>query len=160
MLAFSELGDAAVTLPVAVTVLLWTVWKGALRSSGYWLAAVAFGAVLAPLLKTGPFRFGLAGSHAAVSVILYGFLAVLLARSFAARGRRLAFGFAVPLVALIVFSRLYLGAHWLSEVLGGLFFGAAWIALLAVACFRPAARCCLRAVSRRFRCWHWCLPAR
>lgn len=140
MIAVSQLGDAAVTLPVVIAVLLWIAWKGAWRVAAYWLAAVAFAAGLAPILKTGPFGFGSAGSHAAMTVIVYGFLAVLLARAVMARERWLVAGVAVPLIALIAFWRLYLGAHSLSEVLGAFIFGSSWVALLAVAYVRRGAQ--------------------
>jgi len=37
---------------------------------------------------------------------------------------------ALSLALLIAFSRLYLGAHWFSDVAGGLAFGTAWLAIL------------------------------
>jgi len=40
---------------------------------------------------------------------------------------------AALLIAGIALSRLYLGAHWLSDVAGGLALGLAWVALLAIA---------------------------
>ena len=38
---------------------------------------------------------------------------------------------AVLMIALVSFSRLYLGAHWMSDVLGSPTLGTAWIALLS-----------------------------
>ncbi len=152
MIALTELGDAAVTLPVVIAVLLWLAWRRAWRVAGYWLGAAVFAAVLVPGLKAGlqlprpvslpydsPYGFGFPSGHATMSLVVYGFLGVLLARELSPRGRWLVFGVVVPLIALIAFSRLYLGAHWLSDALGGLFFGSAWIALLAIAYLRHAA---------------------
>jgi undecaprenyl-diphosphatase len=42
MVGASELGDAAVTVPVILVVLAWLVWKGKLRSALYWIAVVGF----------------------------------------------------------------------------------------------------------------------
>lgn len=152
MIALTELGDAAVTFPVVIVVLLWLVFRRAWRVAAYWLGAVAFAAALVPALKAslrlprpvpllydGAYGFAFPSSHATMSLVIYGFLGVLLARELSARGRWLVFGVAVPLVGLIAFSRLYLGAHWLSDVLGGLAFGAAWVALLGIAYLRHPA---------------------
>jgi undecaprenyl-diphosphatase len=65
--------------------------------------------------------------HAAGSSAIYGVLAYLTLRH--VRGRRgvLAVAAAAALVAAIGFSRLYLGAHYLSDVLAGLSLGATWL---------------------------------
>ncbi len=43
---------------------------------------------------------------------------------------------AATLIFLIAFSRLYLGAHWLSDMVGGSAFGSAWLALLGLSYIR------------------------
>lgn len=151
MIALSQLGDAAVTVPVIAAVLLWLLWKRAWRAAGYWLAAAAFGAVLTVALKAGftlprPVSlyegargFGFPSGHAAMSLVVFGFLAVLAGRELSARARVAVFSAAAVLVSLIAVSRLYLGAHWVSDVGGGLAFGAAWVALLSIAYVRHPA---------------------
>lgn len=150
MIALTELGDAAVTLPVVTTVLLWLVWKRAWRPVAYWLAAASFGAMLTVTLKAGfglprplplydgSLAFGFPSSHAAMSIVIFGFLAVLTARELSLRGQLAVYSVLTLLASLIAFSRIYLGAHWLSDVLGGLSFGVAWVALLGIAYLRRA----------------------
>ena len=84
--------------------------------------------------------------HAAMSTVIYGFLAVLLAPALRAGWRWLAVCAAALLVCAIAFSRLYLGAHWLADVLAGVGLGSAWVAVLAIARQRHAGR--LRAPPR------------
>ncbi len=88
--------------------------------------------------RPGPFyggveQFSFPSGHATLSIVAYGFLAFLLCRGEQHRLRMVFALAAALLIAPIAFSRLYLGAHWLSDVLGGLSFGVAWVAVLAVA---------------------------
>ena len=64
------------------------------------------------------------------SLVAYGLLAYLLTRITPAHfPRRAAIALLAGLVLLIGFSRIYLGAHYLSDVLGAMAEGFAWIAL-------------------------------
>jgi membrane-associated phospholipid phosphatase len=70
--------------------------------------------------------------HAMGTAVTYGFVALLVWLHGGRRARRLAG--VVPLCALIAatgWSRIYLGAHWLSDVLGGWSVALALILLLA-----------------------------
>ena len=148
--AVTELGDASVTIAVASVALLWLVWHRAWRTVYYSVAAVAGGTMFALLLKAtlrqarpadlyaGWSAFSFPSSHTTVSTVLYGFLAVLIGREVGMRWRIAAVLAAVLLVSSIAFSRLYLGAHWLSDVVAGFAFGLAWIALLGIAYLQHA----------------------
>src|SRR5439155_17690729 len=72
--------------------------------------------------------------HAAGSAVGYGMLAYCLALRWRTWRRRLPLvGVLVLLVLLIGFSRLYLGVHYLSDVLAGYALGLAWLALCVCA---------------------------
>lgn len=68
--------------------------------------------------------------HAMASTVLYGLLAmVAAAEPRHGISARAAFGAALAMVALVCFSRLYLGLHYLSDVVAGVAEGVAWLAL-------------------------------
>lgn len=152
MIAITELGDTFVVVAVTTAVLLWLAWKRAWRCALYWLVAVAGASTLNTVIKvalhrvrpselhyTGWSAFSFPSGHSTVNAVLYGFLAFLIARNLRPAARLpVALG-AATLVFLIAFSRLYLGAHWLSDVLGGLAFGSAWLALIGLAYMRKPA---------------------
>ena len=77
-------------------------------------------------LETG---FAFPSGHAALSLALYGFLSYL-AWKYLPRGRAIAMiVLAALLSAAIGFSRLYLGVHYLSDVLAGFAFAAVFLSL-------------------------------
>ncbi len=74
--------------------------------------------------------------HSMNSAIVYLTFAVLLARSLQdPRLARFAMSLALIVIISVGLSRVYLGVHWPSDVLGGWAFGAIWV-LLAVAIHR------------------------
>ena len=89
-------------------------------------------------LYHGPSTYGFPSGHATMSLILYGFLSILLARTLSGVWRWGVFSGVLLISFIIGFSRLYLGAHWLSDVLGGYFIGASWTALTGIAYLKGA----------------------
>lgn len=72
--------------------------------------------------------FSFPSGHSTTAAALYGFAIYYLWRQTATFGLRLKILFAgVFLVAAIGFSRLYLGVHFLSDVLGGYLLGLLWL---------------------------------
>lgn len=78
--------------------------------------------------------FALPSTHSALVVACLGALAIALGGVRPSRGRRVAPWAAVAaLSAAVGFSRVYLGAHWPSDVVLGWLIGAAWLAVCAAA---------------------------
>lgn len=74
--------------------------------------------------------FSFPSGHAASAMALYGSLALVILVRFRSRSlRALGVAIAFALITGIGLSRLILGAHFLSDVLGGYLLGIAWIAL-------------------------------
>jgi undecaprenyl-diphosphatase len=66
-------------------------------------------------------------------MVILGFLAVLVARELPPARRWIAYVAGGLSALAIALSRLYLGVHWFSDVLGGMALGLAWVALLGIA---------------------------
>jgi membrane protein DedA with SNARE-associated domain/membrane-associated phospholipid phosphatase len=135
--------EAMVLLGVIVAAIL--AWGRRWVFLGSWLAAVAGSAVLNYLLKVLFARprphfehpllvetsYSFPSGHAMESFVVYGMLAyfaVLALRSWESRVAAV-FGAAL-LVVLIGFSRMYLGVHYLSDVLAGYAAGGVWLSAL------------------------------
>jgi undecaprenyl-diphosphatase len=85
-----------------------------------------------PLATESTYSFP--SGHALVSLAVYGAVAlVVVSRLEARRAQALVLACAAALVLAIGSSRLYLGVHFLSDVLAGLAAGAAWLAALWIA---------------------------
>ena len=148
MVTLSELGDARVVVVVALAALAWLVWRRNWRAAAHLLAVVATVGLATVILKVslqlyhpGPVgadwdAFAFPSGQSAANAALYGFLATIAAWELEARWR-LSVTAALALVAVaIAFARVYLGVHWLSDVLAGSAFGLAVASLLAIAYLR------------------------
>jgi undecaprenyl-diphosphatase len=134
--------DAMVTLTVCGAVIL--LFRGRLFLALVWVIVPAIGGLLDQQLKlwferprpsihdaafhsaTNSFPSG----HSMGSVVGYGLLAYVLILHLRHRWARLTAVIGLSLlVALIGFSRIYLGAHYPTDVLGGYALGGCWLAI-------------------------------
>ena len=144
MVAITMTGDAAVTIPLTITVLVRLLVCGKRFAALVFAITIAGGFALVILIKEavrlprpvdiygGAVHWAFPSSHATTSLVIYGFLALLCSREVTARIRWLPFALSLFLVLAIGFSRLYLGAHWLADVVGGFSLGTAWLIVMTV----------------------------
>ncbi|UCE89818.1 MAG: VTT domain-containing protein [Pseudomonadota bacterium] len=144
MVGLTSPGDPAALAVVTAAVAAWYAMQRRRKAVLHLLAAYAVPLLVVYLLPLlievePPLRFGanvdnhsIPAAHAALATAVYGFLAVLMARESPARYRIVFYTGAVVLAGSIALSRLYLGTHWLSAVLGGMLLGLAWVALLGI----------------------------
>ncbi len=135
MIAVSSLGDSIVTGAVALTLLGWLVLRGHRRlalAAGSALALTAAGLPLLKLLVRAPRpvamyagfdAFSFPSGHTSMAAAVYGLVAWLGAGALGQRWRPLVYLPALFWMLLMATSRVYLGAHWSSDVLAGLCFG-------------------------------------
>jgi membrane-associated phospholipid phosphatase len=153
----TELGlTVVIALAIVVTIVLWRRRERLLLWT--WLAAIGGGKVIEWVLKHSIRRarpqyaaaylrghsYSFPSGHSMGSTICYVMLAfIVIALAKPARLARVAIWIvSVAIVLLVGFSRLYLGVHYPSDVVGGFAAGAAWLAVclttLDVARRRPA----------------------
>ncbi|HRZ23809.1 MAG TPA: VTT domain-containing protein [Candidatus Contendobacter sp.] len=145
MVFTAGLGDYPVTLPVSLVVFGWLLWRRNHPAAWHWLAALGFGMVTNLLFKgllpvsspaevsQGVLGYSFPSSHATFSTLVFGFLAVLIAREIPLARRWIVYLAAALIIVPIAFARLYLGIHWLTDTLAGLCVGLIWVAALGLA---------------------------
>jgi undecaprenyl-diphosphatase len=133
-IAFTDVGGAAIRAPLAVAGAIWLYGSGRRREAIAFTLAVASAALALPLLKL---VFGRArpdliwqlvtenkasfpSGHALGAAVTFPLLGLFA-------GRKALFGAGVALALMIGISRVFLGVHWLSDVVGGWLLGAAWV---------------------------------
>ncbi|MCP5132362.1 MAG: phosphatase PAP2 family protein [Gammaproteobacteria bacterium] len=145
MVFTTELGDYHVTLPVSLVVFIWLIWRHNHSAAWHWLAALGFawpltccsaGCYRCPVRlkrRKGVQGYSFPSSHATFSTLVFGFLAVLVAREIPLARRWFVYLAAAFLIVPIAFARLYLGIHWLTDTLAGLCLGLIWVTVLGIA---------------------------
>lgn len=144
MVGITELGGTHVLLLVALAMAAWLILQRCWRTAAYWAALVGVAEGLVSLfalvtsrprpldIYSGIGHFSFPSGHATSCIIVYGFLAYLIARR-QSLPMRVSIAIVTTVgIVLVGASRLYLGAHWLSDVLAGWCFGVAWLALAVI----------------------------
>lgn len=143
--------SSKILTPMWLAVFVYFVWKKYWRAAWYWIAAglFAMGATeIFKLIVHSPRPMGLLqtpkgwsfpSGHTSISLTFFGFLAVLLCRQQSKSIRFLAYSIAIFLSLIIIFSRLYLTAHWLTDVVGGILLACTSICLFSFLYHRKAA---------------------
>ena len=144
MIFFTLLGDTRVTLPVALAAVAWLAWRRAWHPLVGLVIATSSAVLFVPLMKytmqrtrpidlyAGVDGFSFPSGHATINAVFYGIVAYLIAQELPKWGKVLIYSVFAFLVAMICLSRIYLGAHWPSDVAGGLLFAAAVAACYAL----------------------------
>ena len=134
MRAITLLGEARVLLPVVLLVglTLWRHWRTfAIAQCGLIAAAPIFEWLMKQWVgrpRPEGASLGFPSGHALAAAVAYGLLAYLLWRRMTRAGARWAvIAFLVVVVAAVGISRIYLHAHWPSDVVGGVTGGLAYL---------------------------------
>jgi membrane-associated phospholipid phosphatase len=146
----TSFGSTGTVTSIAVALALYLLWRRRL----YWLAALALsvpgGALLNMSLKYAVHRprprfdnpiltftgYSFPSGHTMMATVLYGVVcAYLCAHTVDWRRRVGAIVAAGALIALVASSRVYLGAHYLTDVLAAMAEGCAWLSLCLTAVF-------------------------
>jgi membrane-associated phospholipid phosphatase len=136
------LGSAFVLVPLGLLAAWWLVHTGRRHAAWLFALAVLGGEVLENLLKLffrrprpvpffgypEPSTYSFPSGHATLSFCFYGVLAVILAARLRSPARKAALLVSAGLLALAIgLSRIYLGVHYPSDVLGGFAAAAIWL---------------------------------
>lgn len=144
MIAITSLGDGVVIIAVLVATVAWLVAHRRRKLAAGLVVTMALAALAVPLLKgalvvprpidlyAGADAFSFPSGHATSSAALYAALAWLATHNAPLRWKIVGFALAGLLIAAIAASRVYLAAHWPSDVLAGLALGSMLAALYAL----------------------------
>jgi len=144
MVAVTMLGDGVVVFPVAGAAVAWLLWRRRWHLAAGFVATIALARVSVVLLKavlqqprpidiySGAEAFSFPSGHATMAAVLYGMLAWLVATALSRHARVVALAVAGVMVGMIAASRIYLAAHWPSDVAAGVTLGFTLAAVFAL----------------------------
>ena len=147
MQLISDSGSALAWQIVLAVVVVWLLWRRLPRLALFVVITAAGSSLLNSVVKTSVHRLrpvlthpvahesGLSfpSGHAQAAVVGYAVLLLVFLPILHGAWRRVAVAVAVLMVLAIGFSRIALGVHYVSDVVGGYVLGAAWVAAMAAA---------------------------
>lgn len=129
----SGFGDKEAISVVFAVVFIWFCYRRCWRAALHWAFLTVLTYMSIALLKHGiqsirpnSFRhsYSFPSGHTTLATVLYGGIAYFTASRWPERARWLCYLCATIAVILIALSRIYLGAHWLTDVFGGMLLGS------------------------------------
>lgn len=143
MVFVTMMGDSRVLTVLSLALIAWILLHRHWKIAASVTLAIASSTVFVPLMKTlvhrarptslytGAESFSFPSGHATHSAVIFGIIAVLLAHNLTMRVRLSVYFAALALIGSVALSRVYVGAHWPSDVLAGVMFGLSIVAALA-----------------------------
>lgn len=137
LVVFTLLGDKVVIFGFALLMIVWLSWQKHWRAASYLFSVTLFSALSIGAIKhlyhfprpSGLQHVATSSSfpsgHTGFGLVVLGFTAYLGGLLAEKKWRQVHYVVISILITLIAFSRLYLGAHWLSDILGSLTLGFA-----------------------------------
>lgn len=136
-------------IPAFIVFAVALYWRGGVRATAYYAGACATAQVLNAIVKhevarvrphnvsprlTAAGGYGYPSADAMLAVVIFGLGTVMLCWTIRSRAWRVvALGVATIFIVLATVARVYLGAHWPTDVLGGALAGMACAAVWSVA---------------------------
>ena len=147
MQTVTHLGDPATLTVIGAAFAVFLLWRRQPAFALGWLSALAGNAWLNPTLKavfsrlrptsdsglSAAIGYSFPSGHSSGAMVTYGMFAYLVWRMSARRRGVAICGLAIAVILAVGASRVYLGVHFLSDVLAGYASGAAWLALVVAA---------------------------
>ncbi|MDF1775580.1 MAG: bifunctional DedA family/phosphatase PAP2 family protein [Rhizobiaceae bacterium] len=143
MVFVTMMGDSRVLTVLSLALIVWILFHRHWKIATSVTLAIASATLFVPLVKTlvhrarptslytGAESFSFPSGHATHSAVIFGIIAVLLAHNLTMRVRLSVYFAALALIGSVALSRVYVGAHWPSDVLAGVMFGLSIVAALA-----------------------------
>lgn len=164
-------GEKTVLLAFSLLFSAWLFYRKHTRAAIHWIinCILASGAVFVIKHLVSSIRpsgmmitrasYSFPSGHSTLAVAIYGFLLFLFIQQIKPPYKRYWVAPIVSLIVMVILSRLYLGAHWLTDVLGGSLLGLT-ICLVTTISYRrcqsariPMLTQCLAAMSLLLGCW-------
>lgn len=152
MVAMTLLGDKHVLLIMSTIVSLYLIWRRRWWTTFHWIALtfLSVGAIdffkrliyspRPPIAIVNDTTSSFPSGHTLLSLTLFGFLSVIVADNIPVERRKYAYYLVAILVVAIGFSRIDLGAHWLTDSLASIFLGLALLLFVAISYRRRTLR--------------------